>query len=168
MDMIRCTANPIELINKILNNKLRGVTRREIVACSDILQKILFKNIATAVPSSIGPRAGEGIVAVCSALLEEVETLFIITSPKVRVSIGSLEILALINSSAEADLISSRVAEYAGLGVRPDPQYGMVGYSGERKKFDGICENMVIRIGSVGIITNFFIIDSLQNDIVLG
>jgi hypothetical protein len=168
MDIIRHAANPMELINKILDNKLRGVTGREIIACSDILQKILFKNIAIAIPSSIGPRADKGIVAACSALLEEVETPFIITSPKVRVSIGSLEVLALIDSSAKADLISSRVAECAGLGIRPDPQYGIVEYSGERKKFDRIYENIAVRIRSVGITTNFFIIDSLQNNVVLG
>jgi hypothetical protein len=158
----------MELINKILDNKLRGVTRREIITCSDILQKIFFKNITIAILSSIGSRADKGIVATYSALLKEVETLFIITSPKVRISIGSLEILALIDSSAEVDLISSRVAERTGLDIRPDPQYGIVGYSSERKKFDRICENIAIRIGSIGITINFFIIDSPQNDIVLG
>jgi hypothetical protein len=168
VDLIRRTANPMELMNKILDNELKGVTAREIVACSDVLQKILFKNMATAIPSDMRPKTGGEEVHVQSAMLEEIETPFIVTSPKVRVTIGDLEVLALIDSGAEADLISSRVAERAGLGVRPEPQYGMVGHSGERKKFDGMCENVTVKIGSVGTTTNFFTMDNPQNDVVLG
>jgi hypothetical protein len=53
IDLIRYITNLIELINKILDNKLKKVIIKEIIVYSDILQKILFKNIATTISSDI-------------------------------------------------------------------------------------------------------------------
>jgi hypothetical protein len=168
LDVLKGSANPLELIDKILDNELKGITGREVLACSDMLQKLLFKNMVTATPTYLKAKPEEDTVAVKTAVLEEVESPFIVTSPKVRVIIGDIEVVALIDCGAEADIIATRVAERAGLGVRPDPYYGMIGHSGERKKFDGACDNVTVKIGSVGTTTNFFTMDHPQNDVVLG
>ena len=45
LDILKKGANLVDLLDKILDNELKGITSREVLSCSDLLQKLLFKNI---------------------------------------------------------------------------------------------------------------------------
>src|SRR5277367_2727204 len=134
LDELKRDANPEELLGKILDTELKGITGREVLACSDLLQKILFKSKSE--PRSVqfeDLKGGEQVhkpVQVLSAGVEGVEAPYVIRSPKIRVRIGALKVLVLVDCGAEADLIVTSVAEAAGLPVQPKPRLGMVGHLG--------------------------------------
>ncbi len=170
VDLLKKGADPMGLLDKVLDNELKGITGREVLACSDILQKLLFKNMASVKRSwSIRDQTPPPeVIEVNSIDVREIERMFVVRSPRVMVRIGSLSIKALIDCGAEANLMTVELAARAGLPIRPNPKLGMVGHLGERERFGGLCEEVPVSVGSVTVSSNFFTLQKAENELVLG
>ncbi|RDL34481.1 uncharacterized protein BP5553_07609 [Venustampulla echinocandica] len=45
LDVLKRDADPMELLDKVFDNELKSITGREVIVYSDLLQKLLFKNM---------------------------------------------------------------------------------------------------------------------------
>ena len=95
--------------------------------------------------------------------------LYSLSTPKAPVRLeGFLKSVALLDSGAEVNVMTSKLMHQAGLSWRPAPHLGLVSHTGHRKHFDGVCENVEINIGGLKSFQQVFVVDSADHQLVLG
>ena len=152
------------MLDKILDQAIQDITFREILSCSNALQRLVFRNLGE--EGSALERTQE---ARLSSICTGIEQSYTALTPKLRCELNrSRETIALLDTGAEINVITRDLADEAGLIVRPDPQIVLVAYTGDRKRFDGICKNVLVSVSGIEVLQHIFVVDSGEHSLLLG
>ncbi|MGI4816393.1 MAG: hypothetical protein ACRYE7_00135, partial [Janthinobacterium lividum] len=105
LDVLRKNAKPRELLERILDCEVPGVTGREIIGCSDAVQKILFKNMRDAASALANTDGNPGLIKAGRlgvSLADDAPRPFVVRSPRIRIKLGDTTVLALVDCGSEA------------------------------------------------------------------
>ena len=169
-DVLRAESDPMALLNRLLDQPARDVTIRDVIGCSDVLQRLMFKNI----PSDVKERAGivTGAATETGVRVNSIEAeqgFYAATSPRLLVTIGDgKRVHGLLDTGAEINVMTLALADAAGLAIRAGPKLVLVAHTGNTRGFVGVCENVVIQVGGVETVQQVFVVDEADHVLVLG
>jgi hypothetical protein len=166
VDELKDTAKPEDMLKKILDQPVNNVTAREILANSPNLLRMTFKYLDA-------PLRGE------ARSLDKKQTkvgshrtessFYSVSTPKMKVRLNEeILVTAMVDSGAEINVMTAEVAERAGLAITPSPDLTIIGHGGERRRFEGVCEDTPIQIGGIIIYTPIFVVESADIPLILG
>lgn len=179
VDELKDTADPKALLDKIMDQKLDGITVREVFANSPALLRMAFRSmeqpVAAVVSDSIAVAAegkGKAKAPKVSAyqLSQQVERdYYCLGTPKAKVRINDESVvLAMWDSGAEINVMIRSVAEQAGLVLSPSPDMSLVAVGGGRQGFVGICEEVPVQFGHIVQEAAFFVVEDGEIPLILG
>jgi aspartyl protease len=87
---------------------------------------------------------------------------------KIHVKIRGIYVNAMLDSGAEVNVMTRALADRAGLTVRTNLALALKTVSGERRKFDGACEEVDISIGGISNTQVIMVIDDIDHKLILG
>ncbi len=111
------------------------------------------------------------VVRVSSLGVEErmAELVYTAPTPKLKVKVNDEKLTyALLDTGAEVNVMTSELAREARLVVRPHTHITLIAHSGERRRFDGVCEDVKISVGGVCSINPIFVISKADQRLLLG
>jgi len=95
--------------------------------------------------------------------------LYSVATPKIKVRINNeILITAMINTRAEINIITIDLVERSGLVMTPSPPLTIIGHGGERRRFEGVCENTPIQIGGIVTYVPVFVVSEADIPLILG
>jgi hypothetical protein len=165
VDELRGEAKPEQVLNKILDQKVEGITTRELLSNSPALLKLVFQSPRYD-PSEPAPS-----VTVDSHDLEgsEENPYYAVSTPKLSVRLnGTAQVKAMIDTGAEINVMTQGLADDCGLAVTGNPHLTLVSHNGERRSFEGLCENVQVEIGSVTSYAQIFLVKEADHQLILG
>ena len=74
----------------------------------------------------------------------------------------------MLNTRAEINIITSKVAKAARLAIYTNPRLTLVSHTGDRRQFDGICEDVEINIGGIKTYEPIFVVTNTDHRLILG
>jgi len=153
---------PEALLKKVLDQPLSTVTVGELICHSPVLQDLMFgsKN-----------RVEDQALKVASIGIGERtdEKLYAAATPKLKVRVNDETLVhAMLDTGAEINVMTSEVAKAAGLAIRANPRLTLVSHAGDRRQFDGICEDVEIDIGGIKTYEPIFVVTSADHRLILG
>jgi hypothetical protein len=174
LDILKDTADPMAVMNRILDQPAKDVTIREVISCSDTLRKLFFKDVA----SMLGAKEGSterGSAAVSApaarvdALSSPASILYTVKSPRMVVNLGGeASVRALLDTGAEINVMTLDIAQEAGLAMRRNPKLVLVSHTGNTRGFVGVCENVEVQVGGIVTKQHIFVVDEADHLLVLG
>jgi Aspartyl protease len=170
--LLKGVANPVALTERIMSTSIE-IKLGELLANSKELQHVWFGRIpdpnyqpsTTTQVRSLGTRA----VKNAQQLAEHLEgALYTAASPRVRASVEGKEMSCLLDSGAEVTVMSSRLALELALPISDDLVLNVAGVGGPLKRFVGVIEAVKIRVGSLIHEVPVWVMDRLDQDLILG
>ena len=80
---------------------------------------------------------------------------------------ASKEVLAIINTSAEINVILKDLAIFANLLVNLEVRISIVAATSDRRALVGVCKGVKVRISYTLVLTHLFIITSIKSQLIL-
>lgn len=96
------------------------------------------------------------------------QALFAVACPTVYVHIGDVKVRALLDSGAEINCITRRLAYEAMLPVRKGTAISLVAATGDKACFIGVCDDVEVSLGGAVVTTPIFVVDQSDHDLILG
>ena len=150
----------------------RGITDEEVEAVSKErkaaaqVKTVKEKEVHV---GSVGLNSTESVhLGEIVARVASLRPMYAVACPTVSVSIGDVKAKALFDSGAEVNCMSKRLADAAQLPIRQGTSIAMVGPTGERARFFGVCESVPVSIGSITIPAPIFVVERPDHDLLLG
>ena len=100
--------------------------------------------------------------------MRQAEKTYAAATPKIRVKIGSIVVDAMLDSGAEVNVMTRALADRAGLTIRTNLMLALKTVSGERRKFDGACEDIEVSIRNISNTQTIIVIDNIDHKLILG
>ena len=144
VDLLKSSSDPQKLLNKILDQPVQGITIREVISCSDLLQKLMFKSVSFA-------ESTDKAVSISSVSTRSEVRKYVAATPKVKVRLEGTSVTALIDTGAEVNVMTKGVADALGLPMRADPRLTLIAHTGHSRPFDGVYEDVEIDVGGVKV-----------------
>jgi hypothetical protein len=157
VDVLKEKANPEGLLDEIMDQRV-SIRLRDILTSSDSLTKLMFKGLPMK----------EIDVKVGSTSLRQSERTYAAATPKIRVKIGNTYADAMLDSGAEVNVMTRALANRAELTVRTNLALALKTVSGERRKFDGACEEVEVSVGGISNTQTIMVIDEIDHKLILG
>lgn len=154
--------HPEALLKKVFDQPLSTITVGELICHSQVLQDLMFGGQQD---------SGGGTLRVASIGIGErtEQKLYAAATPKLKVRLNDeMSVQALLDTGAEINVMTSEVAKAAGLAVRANPRLTLVSHAGDRRQFDGICEDVEIDIGGIKTYEPIFVVTSADHRLILG
>jgi gag-polyprotein putative aspartyl protease len=153
---------PEALLKKVFDQPLSTITVGELICHSPVLQDLMFGS---------QNKAGDQALRVSSIGIGERtdEKLYAAATPKLKVRVNDETLVhAMLDTGAEINVMTSEVAKEAGLAIRANPKLALVSHAGDRRQFDGICEDVEIDIGGIKTYEPIFVVTSADHRLILG
>ncbi|RDW82290.1 hypothetical protein BP6252_03402 [Coleophoma cylindrospora] len=163
-NLLRQQADPIELLNKLLDNEIRGVTGRELIRNSLDLQKLLFKGLPESTKSTIS-KDFQGFQTRVFSIRDW--PCYTADSPHMTITIRSKTKDALMDTRAELNVIKKEAALALNIPMTENPKIVTYGVTGPLVLFVSIYEDILINIRGVSSRQHLFVIEGIGNDIIL-
>jgi hypothetical protein len=155
VDKLQGEAKPEQVLNKILNQKVKGITTRELLSNSLALLKLVFQS------PRYNPAKPAPSVTIASHDLEgsKENPYYTVSTPKLSVRLnGTAQVKAIINTGAKINVMTQGLANDYGLAVTGNPHLTLVSHNRERRSFEGLCENVQVEIRSVTSYAQIFLV----------
>jgi hypothetical protein len=165
-DQLKEAARPELMLEKILDQPVQNITTREVLANSPALLRMVFKQLDTPKDEA----AADGIRVGSLGVRERTdEAFYSVATPKMKVRVND-EILAtaMIDTGAEINVMTMELVERSGLAMTPSPPLTIVGHGGERRQFEGVCENTPVQIGGITTYVPVFVVGEADIPLILG
>ena len=166
--VLKGEANATDMLEKIISTPVEGITVREILALAPSLRNLFFKaqpvntNEQAQLKKTPVPVAKLGAVRTCGA---DRPVLYASATPKVKVSLNDeCEVIAMLDTSAEINVMVRSIAEAGGLPIRTNPRLALISYGQAAHKFVGVCEDVIVAIGGVKTKTAIFVVEEAHAD----
>src|SRR5438045_4940344 len=152
-----------EVFDDVMGQKVE-IHMKDLLACSKPFWDLMFKGSAK---DEKGTESVAPMVLVNGLALSEWS--YVASMLKIKVKMGNVSIDAMLNTSAEVNIMSKALADRAGLMVRTNVQMGMKAVLGGLSKFMGMCEDVEVNIGGlVNLQTILVVLFITQHKLILG
>ena len=169
-DIIKDDAQPNKLMKKILDQPVEGITVKDLLSCSDALQKLFFKKTeeeSSSVKVSL-LTMGELEVPEETDTLGFAHRFYAVETPKAIVSLAGQPIKALLDSGAEICMMTLETLNRCGLPMRSDPKLHVISATGDKAFFEGVCEDAEVNLGGITVRVPIFVTKNGDHDLILG
>jgi hypothetical protein len=172
-DVLRAESRPELLVKSILDQKL-DVSIRDLIGVSPDVSKLIFRSSTWEEPSAEEAQKAQVRVNVAQEYRETARPLdggaVVAGCPKVAVSIGGMETVALVDSGAQINAMHLGLARKIGLPISTQGGISAVSYTGEMSEFYGIVRNVEVSIGEATIVTHILVSKDQdpENPLILG
>ena len=87
------------------------------------------------------------------------------SSPRIDVQVGTSSPLlrGLVDTGAEVNVITAKLAATARLPIRPEPNIAIVSHTGHKRHFTGVCDNVIVSIGGIALTSHFFVLEDAEH-----
>lgn len=145
----------------------------DVLSASHSLQDLIFKRYISPLEPPTVKALHEPPLVVKSSLInvsEHGRVTYLEDCPKIDVRLSGMldPHIALVDSGAEANILTTGLVDAHSLPVSLGTSLIMKSHTGHTKKFVGVAENVRVTIGSITVLAHFFIIEDAEEAIVLG
>ena len=161
IDYLKEKANTEDLLNEIMDQRI-SICLRDIITSLDSLKKLMFKGILKKINKET-PVAKVGNIAMQKSYKE-----YAAKTSKIRVKIRDIVVDAMLDTSAEVNVMTKALANKAGLTVQTDLLLSLKTVSGEMRRFDGACEDVDVTISGLTNVQTIMVIDDIEHKLILG
>ena len=145
----------------------------DLLSASPTLQDLIFKKYLVPIGNPTARSLQEAPLVARSNLIhvtEDGDVTYLEDCPKISVRLGGDQAsqIALLDSGAECNVITTGLVDAHSLPTSLGTRLLMKSHTGHIKKFVGVAENVLIKVGSISVEGHFFIIEDAQQEVVLG
>jgi predicted aspartyl protease len=163
MDILKEEQDPEALLKEIMDTRV-NIRLRDIITSSESLMKLMFRNL----PAQKQGDDNIPVAKIGATTLSKPERAYAAATPRIRVRIGDLTTEALLDTGAEVNVMTRALANRANLPIRTNIRLALKTVSGEKRSFDGACEEVEVSIGNIKNIQTIMVVDSIDHKLILG
>jgi hypothetical protein len=170
-EQLATEANPGLCLERVLKGSILEVSAWDMIANSSTLQDLIFRKMVIPIGrQDVGLEKTPEVKVSSIGVTKDGRLSYMENTPRVDALIGTSRVAlqGLVDTGAEVNVITAKLAADARLPVRPEPNISMVSHTGHKRSFSGMCDSVPMNVGGIVVKTHFFVLEDAEHQLVLG